>query len=636
MLILALLLNLSLADLVSWRIFEPQSAPANQSRIARSADGTRLIVSWGQTGNENRTPVGRLLKVRPDDTVSLQRSEPGVSYGDVAAGPSGTFFVLGADQHGQFVFLLDRDVSVRWTRRIDYGDAVAIASDPAGNLLIAGRPADAFQPTAGALQTTLGEPACSGRHGMPVFQCSHAFVVKLGPDGRLAYATYLGGRLQETVTDIAAGPDGSAYVVGETTSTDFPTTSGSAQPTIGGVISLGPLSYGDGFLVRIAPDGKSLVYGTYLGSNSADRLNSVAVDSAGQALVAGWTQTDLTQMPGAAGETFFALFDGVGRITARQPFAAGRMTVSGELAIAPDGRFFSSQPGGNLYELSSETLQVVRAGYLSVTNPPGIVAAAGGSLHAVGTAGTQPKTSFLLPNVPWRLGQDFLATYDFNREARSFVSALANAASLGAPAAGQSAAQFAPNQIVTIFGLGLAAPVRVTLAGRELPIVFTADTQINALVPGDVIPGVAAISVYSGASLLGTWTYEVVPYAPALFTTVVQQAAALNEDGTVNFWNNPAAPGSIVQLFGTGLGATDAQGRLVAPIEAYGPGGPGGGMEILYAGAAPGLPGVAQVNVRVHPDTPPAVQSRAVPVKLVVGREPAVQTTQHGVFIYVR
>lgn len=58
----------------------------------------------------------------------------------------------------------------------------------------------------------------------------------------------------------------------------------------------------------------------------------------------------------------------------------------------------------------------------------------------------------------------------------------------------------------------------------------------------------------------------------------------------------------MVALFGTGLGAlTDDKPlrRLRQHLEAYGPGGLGGGMEILYAGEAPGLQGVQQVNVRI-------------------------------------
>jgi uncharacterized protein (TIGR03437 family) len=89
------------------------------------------------------------------------------------------------------------------------------------------------------------------------------------------------------------------------------------------------------------------------------------------------------------------------------------------------------------------------------------------------------------------------------------------------------------------------------------------------------------------------------------------QAAALNQDGTLNSESNPAARGSIVVLYGTGLGPTNP----TLPDGALGPlafdelGRPSGVLQaaidytesdILYAGSAPGLiNGVAQFNLRI-------------------------------------
>jgi len=84
-------------------------------------------------------------------------------------------------------------------------------------------------------------------------------------------------------------------------------------------------------------------------------------------------------------------------------------------------------------------------------------------------------------------------------------------------------------------------------------------------------------------------------------------AAALNQDGSINSHDNPAAPGSVVALYLTGLGATNPpaqEGRvstaadsLRASVQATLYRSP---AEILYAGAAPGLlAGIYQVNIRV-------------------------------------
>ncbi len=100
------------------------------------------------------------------------------------------------------------------------------------------------------------------------------------------------------------------------------------------------------------------------------------------------------------------------------------------------------------------------------------------------------------------------------------------------------------------------------------------------------------------------------PTAPALFANA-GLAAALNEDGSVNGPLNPAAPGSVIVLFGTGAGVTDPPSvdgeitgatlpRPIEPVEVTFGEQP---AEILYAGAAPGLvAGVIQINARISGD----------------------------------
>ena len=81
-----------------------------------------------------------------------------------------------------------------------------------------------FPTTAGAAQTTLAGG-------------SDAFVTKLNATGSgLVYSTYLGGSGSDLGQGIAVDGAGSAYVTGDTTSTDFPTTAGAAQTTPAGGI----------------------------------------------------------------------------------------------------------------------------------------------------------------------------------------------------------------------------------------------------------------------------------------------------------------------------------------------------------------------------------------------------------------
>ncbi|MCX6360482.1 MAG: SBBP repeat-containing protein [Armatimonadetes bacterium] len=76
---------------------------------------------------------------------------------------------------------------------------------------------------------------------------------------------------------------GAAYVAGTTDSSDFPTSVGAFDTSRS--------AWGDAAVVKLAADGKTLVYGTYLGGADAESANGIAVDGAGAAYVAGYTQS---------------------------------------------------------------------------------------------------------------------------------------------------------------------------------------------------------------------------------------------------------------------------------------------------------------------------------------------------------
>jgi hypothetical protein len=107
------------------------------------------------------------------------------------------------------------------------------------------------------------------------------FVAKLTPAGdALVYATYLGGGSFDFARSVASDSAGNAYVVGETSSTDFPTLN-AFQPTIKGPSR-------DVFVAKLDPSG-ALVYSTFLGGTGEDNGTGIAVDAFGRAHVAGAT-----------------------------------------------------------------------------------------------------------------------------------------------------------------------------------------------------------------------------------------------------------------------------------------------------------------------------------------------------------
>jgi hypothetical protein len=165
-----------------------------------------------------------------------------------------------------------------------------IAVDSAGNAYVTGETNSAdFPTTPGAFQTTSGGGGCDW------FSGDEAFVTKLNPAGTaLVYSTYLGGSGCDGGVSIAVDSAGNAYVAGWTESTNFPTTPGAFQPTFG----VG--GFGDAFVTKLDPTGSALDYSTYLGGDNYDQGIGIAVDSAGNAYVAGSTSSaNFPTTPGA-------------------------------------------------------------------------------------------------------------------------------------------------------------------------------------------------------------------------------------------------------------------------------------------------------------------------------------------------
>ena len=163
----------------------------------------------------------------------------------------------------------------------------AIALDPAGNIYIAGNTLSTNLPvTSGALQ-----PSYKGGNTTDIISDGDIFVAKFSTSGTLMYSTYLGGAGGDSPTAIAVDAAGNAYITGQTTSSDFPTTAGALQTKLGGTGS-GPIFYlGDAFVSKINPTGTALVYSTYLGGNRDDWGLGIAVDAAGSAYVTGMTSS---------------------------------------------------------------------------------------------------------------------------------------------------------------------------------------------------------------------------------------------------------------------------------------------------------------------------------------------------------
>jgi hypothetical protein len=99
-------------------------------------------------------------------------------------------------------------------------------------------------------------------------------------DPTLVYSTYIGGSSGENGLAFALDSAGNAYITGFTNSTNFPTAN-AFQSTNGG--------FQDAFVTKINAAGTAFVYSTYLGGDGGDQARGIAVDSAGNAYVTGFT-----------------------------------------------------------------------------------------------------------------------------------------------------------------------------------------------------------------------------------------------------------------------------------------------------------------------------------------------------------
>ncbi len=121
---------------------------------------------------------------------------------------------------------------------------------------------------------------------------SDCFVAKINPSGTaLLYSTFLGGSAQDISEGIAVDASGAAYIVGTTTSKNFPTTSGASAKTIGG--------YQDVFVTKINAIGSELVYSTFLGGSFPENARDIKVDASGAAYIVG--NTDSKDFPTTQG-----------------------------------------------------------------------------------------------------------------------------------------------------------------------------------------------------------------------------------------------------------------------------------------------------------------------------------------------
>jgi hypothetical protein len=179
--------------------------------------------------------------------------------------------------------------------------------------------------TTGNCYAALALPALSG--GPTV-----AYVMKLDTTGQLAYTYQVGGSGSVIPAAIAVDSAGEAYLSGSAQELDFPTAN-AFQSTYGGGSS-------DGFLLKLDSSGSTLLFSTYFGGTSSDAVTAMALDSAGNVVVVGGSNSANFPLLGTAiatsGSTFIAKFTSSGTLSS-STFLPSTIMFAPAVALDPIG-----------------------------------------------------------------------------------------------------------------------------------------------------------------------------------------------------------------------------------------------------------------------------------------------------------
>ncbi len=512
-----------------------------------------------------------------------------------------------------------------------FGNAV----DSQGNVYIVGQTTSSHYPVVNALQPTIA----SGADG---------FISKLNPSlsgaAALLYSTYVGGSGDRTeLYSVVADAEGNIYATGGTNSPNYPVTPQSAirAKFAGGLVVGDPNKQGilqDAVVTKINPalqGAAQLVYSTYLGGSHLDFGWSIAVDDKGHILVAG--QTDSPDFPVTA-DGFLQIYSGA-EFSSKAFVSMIDPTLKGAA-----GLIYSSYYGGSsddiTFSLALNATSLAIAGNSASPNTP------------VTPSAFQPENAGGLKDA-------FVALFDLTKSGPS-IAAATNAASF-LPAGGGAA----PGEMVTFFGnlLGPAtlvgsvldsagklpttvADCQVLINGTPAPIVYVWTKQTSVILPYELTPDIGqAHAVFAQVVCNGLagnfFPLQIGGSAPGIFSAGNGQAAVLNSNGSPNSASNPAAKGSIVQIFATGEGVlapAGEDGRIengpvssipkpVLPVSVT-----FGGItspQIPYAGVAPqAVDGLLQVNAQIPPNAP----SGNIAIVLTIGSA----SSQTGLTIAVK
>ncbi len=452
----------------------------------------------------------------------------------------------------------------------------------------------------------------SSWNGSPCKSDYSTFVGKVSPDGqRILYTSEFANGV--TISSIAVDAAGSAYITGVAGGL-IPTTPGTLWPDPGKIPTFFPNTFsGRIFAAKFSPDGSALSYSTYLGDwatasfgrSLAAMPGSIVVDAGGNAIVAGPAIWKL----GPAGTTLEystkigelvtgGALDSLGNLvvtgygSGNQLFTSPGSYLSSTsdasmgfvTRLSPAGEFLASTlmgpSSGGFIALGADDSPILsRLRYFGATKS--LIGSAGFG-HVVGLDAQLSALRFSSPVVvdfaaayvglPRPEGLALVNTDGADVVLRAYrwvesevaIDAIVNAAS-AAPG------PLAPGELVRIRGAGFGRDAKVRVQDVELAVERSSESELWVSVPSETAPPPASkgqLVVESTGQRSQPVEVSFAAASPALFTVDASgtgQALALNDDGTLNSADNPAARGSVIGLAVNGLGKHRMEGGSVVP-----------------------------------------------------------------------
>ncbi len=602
------------------------------------------------------------------------------SAAGIAVGNDGSVYVAGttgspdfpvtkgayATTGANFVFKLNPDGSTAWsTYFADFQSFVqAIAVDAAGNPYIGGETSGHLPTTPGVYEEKFQSIiVCPGIVCLPpppsafltkfnAQGTAHTFStsishgskkdnlilaarsIALAPNGNVYFADFgvsfspvggvylmdrtgtalLGSNTSQPVAinSIALDATGNLYATGFT-SGNLVTTPGAfqsaPQPAIPSLPGSGTAGGGtDAYVLKFDSTLSKVLAATLLRGEGTDIAQSVAIDPSGNVIVAGYTDS----------KTFPARAPFQGSFSVRSGFVAG---------------------------LDSSLSQLLFSTYLGDTRPFAVQGAipddAGHVLVAGSTQSSNGGYFFADPGFPYAVPTTVIANkIALHATPAVRLDSVVNYASqLGVP--------LSPGEAIAAIGSGFGSDAKLLFDGNPLPTVFANENRIVAVVPKDEkTSGAVMVSVSSNGVSSNPVYVLAAAASPGIYSednSGFGQGYILNADGSRNSQSNPAAPGSAITIFATGVGLFSKVGPYAVtdqPVAVFVNGFYASGIAAVIKRVS-GLPGeVYEIGVHIpdpatlvsqNPDLLNFKMPPEVPVTMFVG--PA--NSQAGIALWV-